>query len=80
MEMLLAFTLLSSGVGSMLENIAGGATSSYLPSMLAKLLFSRSLFLKLVFQWFADAPLASHINSNSMTRCLVHFSQHTLQP
>ena len=37
MEILLAFTLPSSGVGSTVENVAGGAASSYLPSMPAKI-------------------------------------------
>jgi len=37
MEMLLAFTLPSSGVGSVVENVAGGAASTYLPPMFAEL-------------------------------------------
>lgn len=37
MEMLLAFTLPSNGVGSMVDNVAGGAASSYLPYTPAKL-------------------------------------------
>lgn len=39
MEMLLAFILPSSGVDSMVENAAGEAASSYLPSMSAELHF-----------------------------------------
>lgn len=37
MEMLLVFTLPSGGVGSTVENVAGGAASSYLLFMPAKL-------------------------------------------
>lgn len=74
-EMLLAFTLPSScGRCSRRSSLLIPADHAWKTT-----LFSPSPHLKLVFQWFADASLASHINSNSMTRCLVHFSRHTLQ-
>lgn len=74
-EMLLAFTLPSScGRCSRRSSLLLPADHAWKTT-----LFSPSPHLKLVFQWFADASLASHINSNSMTRCLVHFSRHTLQ-
>lgn len=80
MEMLLALTLPSGGV------VHGGKrsrrSSLLLPAIPASwtMILSPFLCLNLVFWWFADTSLASHINSNSMTRCLLHFSQHPLQP
>lgn len=81
MEMLLALTLPGSGVahGGKLSR----RSSLLIPAILAcwTMIFPLPfLCLNLVFWWFADPSLASHINSNSMTRRLPHFSQHPLQP
>lgn len=80
MEMLLALTLPSGGVVH--DGKRSRRSSLLLPAILASwtTIFPPFLCLNLVFWWFADTSLASHINSNSMTRCLLHFSQHPLQP
>lgn len=78
MEILLAPTLPSSAWGKTQQEEQPPHTCH--PGLLKYNFFPPFLCLNLVFWWFADTSQASHINSNSMTRCLLGFSHHPLQP